>query len=449
MPDIERVSLIDTTRLSEEFYLQSLITEGYNADILCNSDVEKIQLDCIELLSYKIEQYNSGYSSSIREEAAQSIMSSIVYTIGICLKAYPNADYAATALKETKVSELYSKGRKRIDALLRETKILYLKALKNKINNQNCFYNATLDSGLRKFFKKYKPDLTAQESRILPEYPLSHPVNDLVGIEFARAYIKSIYFENRFCQNFSSEDIHLLLYSYDDSYIDSPINIYQHILKVVMSCIIAKGNIQNLRLTENDLIYLSNTFKDESVDGINKIFYTAFAKTANTLNITNAKYRRYIEASLHALASEIYSAQKTLTLDKLFFTQNKFKIYFNADKRMDNRQYRSVLSKMMQACNINEKIKIIKTQISSLDDLEDTVIDAELSADDIMCIFAELDNTSIAILTKKCSLESNTDFYNLNEQKQFLYDCLCEFIASLSEEKKKMISNIAITLEIN
>jgi len=71
------------------------------------------------------ESYNSVKSSSIRVEAAQSIMKSNYYTIGLYLKSLPDADCAVSELKTANIPELYQRGRKLINTKLGTAKISY------------------------------------------------------------------------------------------------------------------------------------------------------------------------------------------------------------------------------------------------------------------------------------------------------------------------------------
>ena len=111
MADIEKRHIINSHNLSGEFYFNSLLQEAYICGLLNESDIEKIQLQSISLLAGKSERNNMGESSSLRVEAAESIMKSNLYTIGLYLKSIPDPDHAAFELKTVKISELYERGR--------------------------------------------------------------------------------------------------------------------------------------------------------------------------------------------------------------------------------------------------------------------------------------------------------------------------------------------------
>jgi hypothetical protein len=156
MTNIEKRHIINCNNLSGEAYFTSILQEAYTCGLLHDSDIENLQLECIRFLAYKSERYNSGESSSIRIEAAESIMKSNLYTIGLYLKSLPDADYAVNELKAARIQEMYQKGRDLINARFRATKDIYRLVQKNRLITPNYTYNATLsDNGIGSFFKLY------------------------------------------------------------------------------------------------------------------------------------------------------------------------------------------------------------------------------------------------------------------------------------------------------
>ncbi|MGB5824607.1 MAG: DUF6179 domain-containing protein, partial [Proteocatella sp.] len=94
MNNIEKISIISRNKLSEEFYFNSLLEEAYNLNLLSEADIEKIQLECLELLAYKTDRYIGSDNSSVQVDIAKNIMESNMYTIGLYLKSLPSPDDA-------------------------------------------------------------------------------------------------------------------------------------------------------------------------------------------------------------------------------------------------------------------------------------------------------------------------------------------------------------------
>ena len=191
--EINKIHVIKPKTLDGEFYFQSLIEQAYAKGLLSDGEIEHLQYDCFALLAKKAEKYNSGYSSSLPVEKAQSIMASVMFTVGVHLKTYPCPDDAVTALKNDPVNELYEQGRERIDKLLTSAKTLHRNLLRNLADIKNVFYSSTIDGGIKGFFKLYDADYSAQEIHITADYPTCLPVPKLAGIEFITPYLIRIY----------------------------------------------------------------------------------------------------------------------------------------------------------------------------------------------------------------------------------------------------------------
>ena len=258
---LDRIRVIERERLSEEDYFQSLIAQAREKGLLSESDVERLQYECLELLAYKTGRFNAGDSSSIRVEKAQSIMASIFFTVGLRLKKYPNPDDAVAALQNEPVEAIFQKGRKRIDTMLKATKALHAKLLGELLETPNVFYASTLVDAIAGFFKLYDPDYAAQEIHITADYPLFNPIPRMAGIEFIKAYVAGAYYENQFCGRFPPEYIHRLLSASVPAYKglgyeELVINIYEHVLRAALKGRNAAQLAQKLRCSRGLAKYL-------------------------------------------------------------------------------------------------------------------------------------------------------------------------------------------------
>ena len=201
MANIEKRRIIDSNKLSSEQYFTSILKEAYAKGLLCDTDMENIQMQCIQLLAYKCEIYNGGESSSIRVEEAESIMKSNLCTIGLYLKSLPDVNFAVSELKKASIFEIYQKGRKLINVRLHSAKHIFDLIRKNKLVTPNYSYNSTINEGIESFFKAYDPDYEAHETPASIDYQLCNPVTDLIGIEFIQKYLENLFLENEFCRH--------------------------------------------------------------------------------------------------------------------------------------------------------------------------------------------------------------------------------------------------------
>lgn len=447
---LDKIHVIDSTKLHSELYFQSLLEEAHSKELLGDSDIERMQYECLSLLAYKTERYNSGDSSSIRVEKAQDIMTSILFTIGVALKTYPNPDDAVAALQQSPINEIYGKGRKRIDTLIAMTKAIHTKLLHQLVDTRNHFYGDTLVGGILGFFKLYYPDYAAQEIHITADYPLYNPMPKLMGIEFIKAYVEAAYSENQFCSYFAAEDIHHLLSGYSEDYDGILMNIYEQILTVAIGCIIAGAECSRLDITEAGAQFLCQMFAAQPKSEI----LTLITKAADELNQRyqfSQELTRYVKNSLPLIASNIEVAARNHTLNRIFYTpafpEKNPKIIFSYGEKMDDEQYRKVIAELGQCRYIQDKIAIIKEHIHSLADLEDVMLDAELTGEEIGSVLRELSLPEIAALSKKYQPMSDNSAFEVREQEQLLRMALHSYISALPQIQQDLLEQASKALQ--
>ncbi|MDR0294296.1 MAG: DUF6179 domain-containing protein [Oscillospiraceae bacterium] len=313
---LDKIRVIDKTQLNGETYFQSLLEQAYSKGLVGDSEIERLQYDCLTLLAEKTNRYNSG-DSSIQVEKAQSIMTSNLFTIGLWLKTYPDPDDAVTALKNEPINEMYQKGRKQIDTIIAAAKALHEKLLPQLVDTQNVFYRSTVEDGIKGFFKLYDPDYSAHEIHITADYPLFNPVHQLAGIEFINAYIQTIYRENQFCGYFSASDLHRLLCGYEEDYRELPINIYEPVLFAALGCSIAGTDVYRLDVTERGRAYLQQFFSGMPEDEVLRAIQRAAAKIIHQFQCSD-RLAQYVQNSLPYIARRIEMASQGNTLNRIF-----------------------------------------------------------------------------------------------------------------------------------
>ena len=319
MSKLDKARLIDSECLSGEFYFQSLIEQAYENMLLSDGDIERLQYECLNLLAVKSEQYNAGDSSSVRVEVAQSLMASILFTLGLTLKAYQNPGDAAEALRNGSVQALYERGRKRIDTLLSAAKVIHKRLTDRLVETPNVFYRSTLVNAVNGFFKLYNADFAAQEIHITADYPLYNPVPKLAGIEFISAYLKAAYNENQFLACFARGDIHHLLCGYAENYAGLLMNIYEPVLISALGCVIANADSRHLDLTKGVLIHLNDMFFCMT-DGEILAALQSAADELNRLFSFSPELAAYVRQSLPLISRSIRLALRLGTLERVFIT---------------------------------------------------------------------------------------------------------------------------------
>lgn len=428
--------------LNSEYYFESLINHAYTLGLLSNSEMERIQYECIDLLAHQTERFNAGHSSSIRVEQAQEIMNSIIFTLGLYLKSFINSIDAVLELQNNSIEKLYRCALKQIDSMIKSTKSTHSVLINQLIETQNIFYQDTIKDGILGFFKLYYPEFGAHEIHITADYPLFNPAPKLLGIEFIKLYVEMSYYENKFCSFFATDIIHNLLKGYENDYQEMLINIYEIVLCAAIGCILLDLNPSDLNITHKGLIHLQKMFssmpKESIIDTINK----AIDKLVRHYNCSS-KLTQYIQNSVKIISKKIETAIEYNTLNDIFsipFTTNDSKkITFSFGIKISNNKYRIILDEIQQCRYLQDKLNIIKQNILSLADLEDLLLDAELDKKEVAAIINMLSLTEIAALCKKYHINNKIDILELKESEILLKNCLQNFINNLSPDKRKYL----------
>lgn len=442
MNNIEKLFHIDREKLNEEFYFKSLIGEASRLGMLHEEEFEKIQYQCLELLSYKIEKLNQGESSSVRVEIAEKIMISNLYTVGLWLKSLSDADEALKEIKETNILLLYEKGRKRINTKLNSARYIHMMVLKNLIKTENYTYNATLKDGINGFFKIYNPDYEAHDIRITADYPLSISVGNLAGVEFVLKYLENTYYENMFCAYFSSDDIEHLMFGYSKDYKLLVINIYDIVLAAAIGCKIAGKKALDLNITKFHRKVASDVLFGKTEEEIRQIVIEANRDLQMELNINNNNLKEYMEDSLVKVVAVLTNAAKTNTFESVFVSKkfpelnNNFK--FDYGIKMEDELYRSIVEEIVQCRYLSDKLMIIKRKIKSMADMEDLLLEDEISENEIDAVLEGLEMIETAALLKRHDFREESDF-DLSKNEMKLRNCLENFISIQPENQKKLI----------
>lgn len=412
--------------------------------------MERLQFECLTLLASKTERYNSGDSSSIPVEKAQDIMTSILFTIGLWLKTFPNPDDAVAALQQNPISELYQEGRKRIDSMLMATKTIHTKLLHQLVDTKSVFYSDTFVGGILGFFKRYYPDYATHEIHITADYPLFNPMPKLLGIEFIKAYIEAASFENQFCSCFAAEDIHHLLSGYAEDYQRLLINIYELILTAAIGCIVSGLDCSRLDITKAGAQFLCQEFVEKPKSTILATITKAVNELSQHFQFSR-ELKGYIQSSLPLLANKIEVAAREQRLNRVFFfpafPENDPTIIFSYGEKMHDELYRKVIAEIGQCRDVQDKIAIVKEHIHSLADLEDVFLDAEMTGEELGSVLRELGLPEITALYKKYRPMSDIDVFELREPEQLLRMCLQRHISALPDKQQDLINQASKAMQ--
>lgn len=318
MNSLERISRIDRSQLSGAHFVSSLLEQAYHTEVLTTAQIEAIQLACLSVLARQTQLYNGLDSSSVRVEEAEGIMESILFTIGIALKEYENPDDAAQALLSDGAEALFLRGSKKIDRLLKTTKLIHVSLLRRLFVTPNVFYRSTLEDGINGFFKLYRPQFSAQQIHITADYPLLQPVEDLVGIELIREYLERADSENQFCACFNPAAVDALFCGLPIDYRELPVNLCGPVLTAAISCALSGKNFYTLSVTQQDLLFLRDKLIRMPKEEILQLFEAVFHKICEALSLPE-RTKEYLTAALPGITVEVENAVRNNTMSSIFY----------------------------------------------------------------------------------------------------------------------------------
>lgn len=319
MDSLERISRIDRSLLSGEHYLSSLLEQAYLTEVLTAPQIQTVQMTCLSVLAHQTQLYNGMESSSVRVEDAEGILESVLFTIGISLKEYENPEDAALALVGEGAEALFALGGKKIDRMLKTTKLLQAGLVRRLMETPNVYYRSTIQDGINGFFQLYRPQFGAQQIHITADYPLLHPMTDLAGIEFIREYVERADCENQFCTCFSPVMIHALLCGLPVDYRELPLNLCGPVLTAALGCVLCGKSFYSLALTKEDLLHLKEKLNGRSKSELLSLLRAVWEKISLALSL-RPRTAEYLAAALPGIAAEIENAVHTDTMSKIFLT---------------------------------------------------------------------------------------------------------------------------------
>ena len=86
--NIEKFTLIKRQDLDEGAYFESLMEKALELKLITDNAIEAIQDECLNLLAQNLRRAYGDMSDSVSEERAESMMDSIIYTLGVGLKTF-------------------------------------------------------------------------------------------------------------------------------------------------------------------------------------------------------------------------------------------------------------------------------------------------------------------------------------------------------------------------
>lgn len=371
MEQVSRYQIIHEEELDQEYYFQSLFREICIKQLLTDTQIEKIQMDLIQLIAKEVERYTNDESSSIPMEKAQELLQSITYSIGYYLKSMSSMEEKLNVLKEEQVSSLFYKGMEAVSMRKVEANQILQYLLKDPLKVENYSYQDTTITGLPEFFHDYNIEFGAHLMPGSIDYPIINPVTGLLGVEYIYRYLHCMKLEYDFLKGFSSGAVNELLYNFSKESEHLLLNIFELVLINVLGCVLLGNDVFNLHLRKEEIRFLQNYLEKYDQIELEKLLMETLIERMKVMELS-LETENYILAVIPQISNRIWNNLRTNTLDKVFISVREVPNqgeYLEEGSIMEDSQLRNLVEEINAYPTVLEKVSIIQRSVRSISDL--------------------------------------------------------------------------------
>lgn len=321
---------IKRKNLKQNQYTLSLMNEGLRNGLLNYQEIYNIQNKLMFVLQNLIKRYTKGESSSVTTETAESILTSMLYAIDAYFLSLGTPEKAMDYLKMVDIQISYEEGVETVRTCFEESKELYKKVKKNKLNVPVDAYNITIDESLPIFMRKYGIIFDAHNTMASIDYPLAIDDMRLQGVFYIKQYLERLHMETKFCQLFSHGDLLNTLENFGRmcrfNYRIELFNIYELMLNNAIFSALSGGGTNQVKISVYQFEQLERTFTQVNPDQVDVIVREAIGNLLNDLNINDPHMRDYMDQYRNQLVQRIMNAANSCSLQALIITQEEERI---------------------------------------------------------------------------------------------------------------------------
>jgi hypothetical protein len=435
---IEKYSFFIENNFSEDHFFKDILVACYKEKFLDESILKRISYERLDILKTQLKYYTKDESSSVMVEVAEKLMEGIDYTLGFYLKTLNPLEQIIEKLKNESLSHMLETGRNLIKVTVEESKKLLEDIMENKLKINNYSYDDTIDHGISLFFEEYEYFFAPHEGEGSIDYQLYMDNMNYKGIEYIRNYLKILSLENEFCSNFNIIDINELFIGYDKKSEELLINVFELVLINSLGLIICGKSLSSLNISNADRELIKNKLGNLSMEKLQEEVLKNADKCCSILSIKNKGLIAYIRKSAIKLTDWLYESIKVNRLETVFISLDKNKydefIEYIDGKKLSNTAFKNLSEEIRDCTLIQDKIKLIKNNIKSLEDMIDMLNAECLFEDEYIALFKSLSKIELILLTKHISdLSFDRDY-----AKEWYYE-FKNYILSLDEKDQESI----------
>ena len=155
---------VELRNIDDSKYAETLFAEAIRLKKADERDFERFIGELAGLLKKAIEVRSGGESTSVKEETAQKMTSSILYVIGAALKQAPSPEHALLRLVSESAAKIYDDGLILLNRLRSQADLLRLLLVRTKKTDQSDDYYSFIDIVAKKYVGTYEPKFDAAKS---------------------------------------------------------------------------------------------------------------------------------------------------------------------------------------------------------------------------------------------------------------------------------------------
>lgn len=392
---------------SQKQYALSLMKAGLRTGRVSKDEMERFQLQVMDILKDLILRYTKGESTTVTVETAESILNSLFYSIDTGLQDLNDPGAALSVIKNGSVKQIYDKGLKLVTTCFKESKAIYFSMRKDRLKVGLEAYDLTIDEALMVFLNKYGATFDAHNTMASIDYPLLFDDMSIKGIFYIRNYLTTLQLETRFCKLFPDKEIEKVLTAYGRiysiDYTKTLTNIFELVANASFFSVLSDGNANSLSMTEMQYEVLRRKLSGIGSPELDCLIGETIKTLTHDLHVTENELLEYFTRYKGILKTRLTLALETDSLKKLILLEDVLpdvseKAIFIDGERMSNESFRELVLRVTEEVDTKVKISIIRSEIHSLEDFLDTLEGDCLFGDEYFHLFTELSDYELGLL---------------------------------------------------
>ena len=273
-------NIFNGARLNNAEYTLSLLREAVRIGYIDESEEAALKAKIFDGLATVIDEFTEGKSTSVSNEKANDLLSSLLYNIDAYLISLRDPMKACNELKTKTFSYLYDAGGVALKHVMTDCTALLFNTKKTRLPDGSEYYNRALDEDIRAFTKAYNIRFGAHRNPVIPRYKTAITPRGS-GIVRLKRYLTNLLTENLFCRNYDSEEVKTVI-AYEvmrAADMESNVgNLYIPILRCAVICQFLIPGIHHVLLSEDDVITAEGLLDEYTPDEMKTVLTAAFSR---------------------------------------------------------------------------------------------------------------------------------------------------------------------------